>query len=74
MAEITEDNVHDVISYHTPDAPALESIAAVRKATEHLILTILANAPRCADRSAAIRHVRESMMTTNAAIVLGGAV
>lgn len=46
--------------------------AAVRAAGKTLALTILNAAPKCADRTAAIRKVREAVMTANAAIALDG--
>lgn len=46
--------------------------AAVRAAGKSLALTILNAVPKCADRTAAIRKVREAVMTANAAIALDG--
>jgi hypothetical protein len=39
-----------------------------------LAMTILDNTPVCADQSAAIRHLRECVMTANGAIALNGLV
>jgi hypothetical protein len=33
---------------------------------------ILENTPQCADQQAALRHVREAVMTANAAVALEG--
>jgi hypothetical protein len=51
-----------------------EAYAAVRAAGKTLALAILAVTPRSADQTAAIRKVREAVMTANAAIALGGLV
>lgn len=74
MGFVTSENVHDVVSYHAPDQDGLDKIAKIREGTEAFINCILANAPSCADTSSAIRHARNAMMESNAAIVLKGAV
>jgi hypothetical protein len=71
---VTLENLHDVITYARPDANAVARITAVREASENLARAILLNTPACADQQAAIRHVREALMTANAAIVLKGIV
>jgi hypothetical protein len=62
----------DVFSYHAPDAAQIEAFPPIRAAAKELARAILQNAPPCADRSAAIRKVREAVMTANAAIALRG--
>lgn len=74
MGQVTNANVHDVLAYHAPGDAGLEKIANIRVGAEVFAQAILDNAPACADTSAAIRHVREAMMTANAAIVLEGAI
>lgn len=64
----------DVFSYHAPEGDDLEKFAAIRAAALAFAATIVANTQRCADQSAAIRKVREAMMTANAAIALKGRV
>lgn len=63
--------IEDVFSYHAPDAAGLEGIANIRRAASLFAESIVMNAPPSADRSSAIRHVRNAMMEANAAIVLG---
>lgn len=70
--KLTLENLHGVIEYHAPSTAALQNIANVRLGAENLCRAILQNCPDCADRSAALRHVREAMMTANASIVLEG--
>lgn len=72
MGLVTAENVKNIVSYHQPTGQEIDRISAIREATERMITTILLYVPDCADRSAAIRHVREAMMTAIAAIVLGG--
>ena len=59
-------------TYHapTPDLPA--KYEAIRAAGKALAEVIVANAPPSADQTAAIRKVREAVMTANAALACGG--
>lgn len=60
-------------SYHPPkDAAQIKQYADVRAAGLAFAKVICVNAPDSADRSAAIRLVREAVFTTNAAIACGG--
>lgn len=74
MAKITLENVHDVVTYHAPDAEQLIHYGVIRERAEAFISSILLHTPECADQTAAIRKVREAMMTANAAIALKGLV
>lgn len=64
------DTLDDLVTYHAPREGQVSQYTAIRSATRNLIRTILEECPDCADRSAAIRHAREAMMTANAAIAL----
>ena len=55
-----------------PDAMAHHR--AIETGAKHFVAIILLHAPKCADQSAAIRKVREAMMTASAAIALEGRV
>lgn len=66
------DFIRDVVGYHAPGSEGSSRIAAMRTATEMFMRSIVENCPDCADRTAALRHAREAMMTSNASIVLGG--
>ena len=72
MGQVTKENIQDVLSYHAPSQGQLAAIQNVRDGAQIFIRDILNNCPPCADTSAAIRHVREAMMTANAAISLEG--
>jgi hypothetical protein len=65
-------DIENIFSYHAPkdDQPAkYEAIRTVAKALAH---TIIANVPAGADQTAAIRKLRECVMTANAGIALEG--
>ena len=59
-------------TYHVPSDRQSRLYAGVRVAGQALALAILNAAPKCADRTDAIRKVREAVMTANAAIALDG--
>lgn len=59
-------------AYDKYDLDDLARYAAIRAAAKNFAMVVLLNAPKCADRSAAIREIRVAMMTANAAIALKG--
>lgn len=68
--KVTLDNCADVVRYHKPSPAQIEAHERLAAAAEAFIRAILADAPDCADRAAAIRHVREAKMTASAAVAL----
>jgi len=64
------DNLEAVFTYHAPNAEQQRSYLAIRNAGQVLAAVIATECPPCADTSAAIRKVREAVMTANAAIAL----
>ena len=71
---VTRENVDDVFSYHAPKDQQPTQYAKVREAAKGMAIVILDNTPQCADQQAAIRLLREAVMTANAAIALDGKV
>ena len=61
-----------VFTYHKPKGNDNEKYAELREAARAFAKQILLLTPPCADQSAAIRHVREALMTANASIALNG--
>jgi hypothetical protein len=64
--------IENWFSYHAPDAEQLPKYEAIRDAAKVFAQVIVDNTPSSADQSAAIRHVREAVMTANASIACGG--
>lgn len=64
----------EVFTYHAPSEPQINTMQEIRHGALQLAELIEAGCPSCADRSAAIRKLREAVMTANAAIVLEGKV
>jgi len=60
-------------TYHKPEGDQPAKYEAIRMAGLNFAQTILDNTPVGADQSAAIRKVREAVMTANAGIACNGA-
>lgn len=65
--------LEDQFTHHAPKDDQLPRYHAIRAAGHALASAILTNCPPGADRSDAIRKVREACMTANAAIAIGEA-
>ena len=59
-----------LFTYHPPNLGQTGRYGVIRDHARSLAAAIMGCCPDCADRSAAIRKVREAMMTANAAIAL----
>jgi hypothetical protein len=64
----------EVFTYHAPDEDDRRAYQAIRGDAKRLVKTIVQNTAKCADQTAAIRKVREAVMTANAARALKGRV
>lgn len=69
---ITTVQIEHWFTYHSPTEDQLPRYVRVREAGQALALAILDCTPESADQSAAIRHVREAVMTANAGIACNG--
>jgi hypothetical protein len=69
---VTRENYADVFTYHAPTPEQLPKYEELRRAAGNFVYSILELTPNCADQQAAIRLVREAVMTANAAIALEG--
>lgn len=72
MPEITPETIDHWFTYHAPSPDQIPRYQAIRDAAKGLAAIILQNTPASADQTAALRKLRESVMTANAAIALGG--
>jgi hypothetical protein len=71
---VTQTNVDDVFSYHAPTPDQIPKYEAIRAAAKQFAQVLLDNTPACADQQAALRLLREAVMTANAAVALQGSV
>lgn len=67
---MTPEEIEDVFSYHAPREGQPERYEAIRSKARELAEVVIANCPSSADRTAAIRKLRECVMTANASIAL----
>jgi hypothetical protein len=65
-------DLNHVFMYHPPGPIEQAKYTRLRDAAHVLAAEIQDAVPDCADRSAALRHLRECLFTANAAIALGG--
>jgi len=68
--KITLENVADVVHYHKPTDSQVKVHEDLAFAAERFLERILTLVPDCADRSTAIRCVREAKMWASAAVAL----
>lgn len=65
---ITDNDIQNWFSYHSPKADQPSRYEAIRDSAKELATVIVTNTPPSADQTAAIRLLREAVMTANAAI------
>jgi glycyl-tRNA synthetase beta subunit len=65
-------DIEHVFSYHAPTGDQPQKYERIREAAKQLATVIQDNTPQCADQTAALRKVREAVMTANASIALDG--
>jgi len=67
-----EEIVDEIFKYHSPTSEQIPHYENIREGARHFARIILLNVPSGPDRTAAIRLLREAVMTANAAIALNG--
>lgn len=68
------DFLNDVFSYHAPTPEQIPKYEALRAAAKAFAVEVLTYAPACADRTVALRKIREAIMVANSAVALEGRV
>ena len=69
---MTEEGLNKWFTYHAPRPDQTVRYERIRSVAKMFAQTIIENTPQCADQTAAIRKVREAVMTANAAIACEG--
>lgn len=67
---MTVAEIEEIFTYHPPKGDQLERYQKIRDKAKELALTIRECTPPSADQTAAIRKLRECVMTANASIAL----
>lgn len=70
--ETPKDQIENLFTYHAPTDEQKKSYEVLRKGAMDFARLIDENCPESPDRTAAIRHLREAVMTANAAIATDG--
>jgi hypothetical protein len=70
---ISDDELlNEIFRYHAPDKFAAQKYENIREAARHFAKVLLMNVPPGADRTCALRHVRDAVMTANSGVALNG--
>lgn len=67
-----QDKIDNWFRYHPPEGDDAQRYEAIRAAGKAFAEAIAAHTPPSADQTAAIRKVREAVMTANAAVACKG--
>lgn len=70
MPGVTIQDIEEFFTYHKPVGDQPERYERIRGAAKLLAVEIITNTPPSADQTAAIRKLRECVMTANASIAL----
>jgi hypothetical protein len=65
---ITPSDLENWFSYHAPHGNQQERYVKIREASKALAYVIVESTPPSADQTAALRKLREAVMTANASI------
>jgi hypothetical protein len=68
--EEADKQLRRLFTYHAPKEDQPERYAAIRQSAYEFAQVVMECCPNSADRSAALRKIREAMFTSNAAIAL----
>lgn len=71
---ISHSNVVDWFNYHAPDDVQTSHFEKIRQACTITARVILEETPVCADQQAALRKLKDAMMTANSAVATKGIV
>jgi len=67
-------NIDEIFTYHAPNEDQKVAYELIRSVAKDLARVMQEQCPPCADRTAALRLLRECVMTANASIALDGLV
>lgn len=68
-----KDPIEELFTYHAPTGDQPEKYRIIREQAKQLVRVIDACCPAGPDRTAAVRHIREAVMTANASIATNNA-
>jgi hypothetical protein len=68
----SSEEIDDLFTYHPPTPDQIPKYENIRQAAREFAKVLIANSPASADQSAAIRLLRQCVMTVNASVALDG--
>jgi hypothetical protein len=68
----TREQITEIFTFHSPDADQQVTYEKLRGAAREFAIALVELTPPSPDQSAALRKLRECVMTANAAIALKG--
>lgn len=72
MGEVDNTRLENWFTYHAPTADQIVQYQEIRELAKGLAYAIVRNIPASADQTAALRKLRECVMTANAATARNG--
>lgn len=72
LGDREREQIDHVFEYHAPNEKQAEAYKEIRAYAKDLAAVLMLRCPGSADRTAALRKLRETVMTANAAIALDG--
>jgi hypothetical protein len=69
---ITNAQLENWFVYHAPSPDQLKKYTAIRQAALDFARIVVENTPPSADQTAAVRQIRQAVMTANQSIACGG--
>lgn len=70
---ITQEQLDNWFTYHTPESDEqIQQYKRIRDAGKYFAEVGISNSEPCADQTAAVRKIREAVMTFNQSIACGG--
>jgi len=72
MTPEMQEKLRNWFTYHAPAEGQPERYAQIRQAAEHFAQVVVDCTAESADQTAALRKIREAVMTANASIACGG--
>jgi hypothetical protein len=72
LTEQETQRVETLFTHHAPTGDQPQQYESIRSAAKEFALVLLRNTPPSADQTAALRKLRECVMTANASIALNG--
>jgi len=70
--KVDKTKVEEAFTYHAPNETQIKQMQMIREKAKELAYLIFEECPASADRTAALRKLRETVTTANSSIILNG--